>query len=109
MIKILADENIPYGIDAFSTLGTVQLVAGRAISQEMLKDKDALIVRSITKVNKELLSGTAVRFVGTCTIGEDHVDKQYLEEQDDWMPIQSSGQPASAMIIAERASLWDQR
>jgi len=81
MIKILADENIPYGIDAFSTLGTVQLVAGRAISQEMLKDKDALIVRSITKVNKELLSGTAVRFVGTCTIGEDHVDKQYLEEQ----------------------------
>jgi len=56
---------------------------------------------------QQLLFDT-LRQVGA--IGPDAITlKQYLEEQDDWMPIQSSGQPASAMIIAERASLWDQR
>ena len=80
-MKILVDENVPYGRDAFETLGEVDTIAGRAITREMLMDTDLLVVRSITKVNAALLEGTPVRFVGTCTIGEDHIDKSYLAER----------------------------
>ncbi len=81
-MKIIVDENIPYGKEAFGALGEVETAAGRAIDTAMLRDADALIVRSITKVNEALLAGTSVRFVGTCTIGEDHVDKAYLAAND---------------------------
>lgn len=80
-MNILVDENIPYGPEAFGTLGTVRKAAGRSITNAMLADVDALIIRSITKVNAALLEGTPVRFVGTCTIGEDHVDKAFLAGQ----------------------------
>lgn len=80
-MNLLVDENIPYGAEAFGTLGAVRRVPGRSITNAMLKDVDALIIRSITKVNESLLAGTPVRFVGTCTIGEDHVDKSYLAQQ----------------------------
>jgi erythronate-4-phosphate dehydrogenase len=78
---ILVDENVPYGREAFGMLGEVRTAHGRKISREMLADVDALVVRSITKVNRELLEGTPVCFVGTCTIGEDHVDKAWLASQ----------------------------
>ena len=77
-MHIVADENIPYAVEAYSTLGEVVLAPGRAIDKAMLANADALIVRSITQVNADLLEGTPVRFVGTCTIGEDHIDKDYL-------------------------------
>jgi erythronate-4-phosphate dehydrogenase len=80
-MNILVDENIPYGPEAFGTLGTVRKAPGRSITNAMLADVDALIIRSITKVNAALLEGTPVRFVGTCTIGEDHVDKAHLAGQ----------------------------
>ncbi len=79
-MKILVDENVPYGREAFGLLGEVVTAHGRKISRDMLVDADALVVRSITKVNRELLEGTPVRFVGTCTIGEDHIDKAWLAE-----------------------------
>jgi erythronate-4-phosphate dehydrogenase len=78
---ILVDENVPYGREAFGLLGEVRTAHGRKINRDMLADVDALVVRSITKVNRELLDGTPVRFVGTCTIGEDHVDKAWLASQ----------------------------
>ena len=77
-MRILVDENVPYGREAFGTLGEVITAHGRAVCRDMLADADALVVRSITKVNAGLLDGTPVRFVGTCTIGEDHVDKEWL-------------------------------
>lgn len=79
-MRILVDENVPYGREAFGTLGEVRTAHGRKIDRAMLMDVDALVIRSITKVDRALLEGTPVRFVGTCTIGEDHVDKGYLAE-----------------------------
>ncbi|MDX9925513.1 MAG: 4-phosphoerythronate dehydrogenase [Ignavibacteriaceae bacterium] len=81
-MKIIVDENINFGKEAFSTLGEVTLVNGRKVTNEQLKNADALIVRSITKVNKELLQRSNIKFVGTATIGTDHVDKNYLEENN---------------------------
>jgi len=80
-MKIVVDENIPFGPEAFGLLGTVVTRAGRAITSHDVADAEMLVVRSITKVNAALLDGSAVRFVGTCTIGTDHVDTGYLEKK----------------------------
>jgi len=77
-MNILFDENIPCGREAFSRLGTVRSCAGREITAETLKECELLFVRSVTRVNSELLEGTAVRFVATATSGSDHIDKEYL-------------------------------
>ena len=77
-MKIIVDENIPYGREAFATLGEVITRPGRAISPEDVRDAALLLVRSITKVNAALLEGSAVRFVATATIGEDHIDSAWL-------------------------------
>ena len=79
-VKILVDENMPYARELFSRLGEVKPVAGRPIPVDELADAQALMVRSVTKVNASLLSGTAVKFVGTATAGTDHVDQAWLDE-----------------------------
>ena len=82
MMKITVDENIAYAKEAFSQFGDVELLHGRKITPESVKDSDALIVRSITKVDKNLLEGSKVKFVGTATIGKDHIDLGYLKEKN---------------------------
>ncbi len=79
-MKILADENIPHVHDFFDLFGEVRTAPGRNLSRQDLLDVDVLLVRSVTKVNRELLQGSKVKFVGTCTIGTDHLDKDYLQE-----------------------------
>jgi erythronate-4-phosphate dehydrogenase len=80
-MKIIADENIIFVQEAFSGFGEVYLYGGREITNALLKDADVLLVRSITEVNSNLLAGTNVKFVGTATIGTDHIDKAYLAEK----------------------------
>lgn len=80
-MRIVVDENIPFGTEAFSRAGDVVRLAGRAIRPEHLADASALIVRSVTKVDASLLEGSPVRFVGTCTIGTDHLDIPWLESR----------------------------
>ncbi len=79
MHKIIIDENIAFADKAFNHLGVVETVPGRFISNQLLKDADILIVRSITRVDKYLLKNTNVKFVGTATIGTDHIDWDYLQ------------------------------
>lgn len=80
-MRILADENIPYVAEAFGRLGTITTLSGRKMTREQLVRTDVLLVRSITPVGEPLLAGTPVQFVGTATIGFDHVDTAYLERQ----------------------------
>ena len=77
-MKIIADENMPNVEALFSGLGDVALVSGRDLTNDMLEGADVLLVRSVTKVNEALLSGTTIKYVGSATIGTDHVDKDYL-------------------------------
>jgi len=80
-MKIIVDENIAYAREAFSELGEVSLCHGREINNSVLHNADVLICRSITKVNSDLLKNSAIKFVGTATIGTDHLDKEYLEKK----------------------------
>jgi erythronate-4-phosphate dehydrogenase len=79
-MKIVVDQNIPLGDEAFAEAGEVVRLAGRQIRRGDMDGCRALIVRSITKVDRSLLEGTPVRFVGTCTIGTDHLDIPWLEQ-----------------------------
>jgi len=79
-VNIVADENIPQVAEAFKDIGEVSLIPGRKISRKHLTDCQCLLVRTVTRVNQQLLAGTPVEFVGTATIGTDHLDLEYLEK-----------------------------
>ncbi|HIE44486.1 MAG TPA: 4-phosphoerythronate dehydrogenase [Candidatus Omnitrophica bacterium] len=80
-MRIVADENIPYVKEAFSSIGEVITLPGRNITKETLKNTHILLVRSITRVDRELLEGSSLRIVATATIGTDHLDKEYLNKR----------------------------
>ena len=80
-MKIVCSSNMPYVQEAFSTIGEVQMLEGRAISADDVRDARILAIRSTTKVNAALLDNSAVEFVGTATIGTDHLDKSYLDRR----------------------------
>ena len=80
-MNIVADENIP-GLDTwFADLGNITRLPGRTMTRAQLSQADVLLVRSVTSVNEALLRDTPVRFVGSCTIGTDHLDTAWLEQQ----------------------------
>ncbi len=76
-MKIVADDKIPYIKGVFEPFAEVVYLPGDRIGPRDLKDADALLTRSITPCNEELLQGSAVRFIGSATIGDDHIDKHY--------------------------------
>ncbi len=78
---VVVDANVPFASSAFAAFGTVHLLPSDAITPAAVRDADILVVRSPTRVDAALLSGSAVRFVGTATIGTDHVDKSWLRRQ----------------------------
>jgi len=77
-VKIVADANIPLLAEAFAPLGEVAAIPAHRMAPEVLRDADALLVRSVTRVDAALLANSRVRFVATATIGFDHIDKAYL-------------------------------
>ena len=82
-MKILADENMPYVQQLFGDLGTIETVNVRELTAEQVKDADVLLVRSVTKVNQALLaSNDKLKFVGSATIGTDHIDLDYLASRN---------------------------
>ncbi|PCJ93073.1 MAG: erythronate-4-phosphate dehydrogenase [Porticoccaceae bacterium] len=80
-MKIVADENMPLVREMFSPYGEVETFVGRELSADHVSDADVLLVRSVTQVDKTLLEGSQVQFVGSATIGTDHVDQHYLQQQ----------------------------
>ncbi|MFW7523942.1 4-phosphoerythronate dehydrogenase [Vibrio ostreicida] len=81
-MKILIDENMPYAESLFSQLGEVVLKPGRTFTADDLIDVDALMIRSVTKVDAKLLSkANKLSFVGTATAGMDHVEQETLKEK----------------------------
>lgn len=82
MLKIVVDENIAFADKAFNQIGDVTLISGREITNSVLKNADVLIIRSITKIDEQLLKNTPIKFVGTATIGTDHIDLDYLKKNN---------------------------
>ncbi|MGR2738961.1 4-phosphoerythronate dehydrogenase PdxB [Billgrantia sp. Q4P2] len=82
-MKILVDANVPGAEACFGPLGELVRLPGREIDAAALRDVDALVIRSITRLDAAIIDaakaqGSRLRFVGTCTIGTDHVDQAAL-------------------------------
>ena len=81
-LNIVAGESIPYLKEAFEDLGNLRILPGRSITSADLKDTNILLIRSITPVNKPLLNGAPVEFVGSASAGTDHMDIAYLNARN---------------------------
>lgn len=82
-LTFFIDRNVVLAKEIFSGLGNIYIFNGRELSRnELAKHKNiVLISRSQTKINHELLDGCNVLFYGTATSGTDHVDIEYLKQQ----------------------------
>jgi erythronate-4-phosphate dehydrogenase len=78
-IKILADAHIPYLKGVAEQFGEVEYLPGNQFTREAIKEKDALIVRTVTHFGEEILDGTAVKLICSATIGYDHIDTDYCD------------------------------
>ncbi|QGY47983.1 4-phosphoerythronate dehydrogenase PdxB [Maribellus comscasis] len=78
-MKIIIDDKIPYIKGALEPFAEVVYLPGKATNAEVVKDADALITRTRTICNRELLEGSLVKFIATATIGYDHIDTEYCK------------------------------
>ena len=81
-MKLVIDDTVWGFEEIFSDFGEIITLPGRQINRQSLLNCDILIIRSRTKVNKELLQGTKVQFVGSTVAGLDHIDEAYLLENN---------------------------
>ncbi len=79
MIKIVADDKIPFLKGALDSFAEMVYLPGKDITSDIVKNADALLIRTRTKCTGNLLKGSRVRFIGTATIGYDHIDTQYCD------------------------------
>jgi erythronate-4-phosphate dehydrogenase len=77
-LKIVADQNMLMVDHFFGDFGTITYVPGRSLCAADIADADVLLVRSVTQVDQALLENSSVSFVGSATIGTDHIDQDYL-------------------------------
>jgi len=82
-MKLVIDDTVWGFEEIFSDFGEIVTLPGRQIDRQSLLDCDILIVRSRTRVNKKLLQGTKVQFVGSTVAGVDHIDEAYLREWEE--------------------------
>ena len=80
-IKIIADNEIPFLKGALESFTEIEYHKGCQITKEIVQDADALIIRTRTKCNEELLKDSNVKFIGTATIGIDHIDTAFCKSK----------------------------
>jgi erythronate-4-phosphate dehydrogenase len=78
-MKIVADDKIPFLKGVLEPYAEIIYKPGKEISTASIKDADALLIRTRTKCTESLLKGTKIKFIGTATIGFDHIDTRYCE------------------------------
>ncbi len=79
-MKFIIDDKIPYIKGALEPFGEVVYLSGVKTTPEIVKDADAIITRTRTICNEELLKGSSVKFIATATIGYDHIDTEFCKE-----------------------------
>jgi erythronate-4-phosphate dehydrogenase len=79
---VIADEKIPYLKGVLEPFADVEYYPWQAINREKVRDADALLIRTRTRCDSALLRGSAIKFIGTATIGFDHIDTEYCEHNE---------------------------
>jgi len=78
-MDIVADANLAMLDETFARHGRITRLPGRELTASDVRHADVLLLRSVTRADRSLLAGSRVRFVGTATIGTDHLDIPWLE------------------------------
>jgi erythronate-4-phosphate dehydrogenase len=81
-VKIIADDKIPFLRGVLDPYSEVVYLPWKEITHDVLIDADAILIRTRTKCNEQLLRSTNVRFIGTATIGFDHIDTRYCNSSN---------------------------
>lgn len=76
-LRIVADRNIPFIQPALAGLGTTLYLPGDKITPEIAREADIILTRTRTHCDARLLDGSRCSFIGTATIGTDHIDLDY--------------------------------
>ena len=110
MLKIIIDDYIPYIKGALDGVAEVRYLPHKEITPETVKDADALIVRTRTRCDEALLSGSKVRFIASATIGYDHIDAGYcLANGIEWTNAPGCNALSVAQYVASALSFWSNR
>lgn len=100
-IKIVADDKIPFLKGVLEPFADVIYLPPKEIIRETVKHADALLIRTRTKCNQDLLAGSAVKFIATATIGFDHIDNSYCDANKiSWMSAPGCNSSSVQQYIA---------
>lgn len=80
-MKIIVDENVPYLKGVLEPFAEVVCLPGREITRDVVRNADALIIRTRTLCNEKLLKDSSVKFIASATIGADHIDADYCRSR----------------------------
>lgn len=80
-MKIVIDSAIPFIKGVFEPYASVQYIAGDSFTPRAVEGAEALIVRTRTRCNRELLEGSSLRHIASATIGTDHISSHFCSEQ----------------------------
>ena len=79
MIRIIADDKIPFLKGVLEPYAKVTHLPGKRITRDAAMEADALLIRTRTRCDAGLFDDTPVKFIATATIGFDHIDTEYCE------------------------------
>ena len=82
MLRIVADEKIPFLRGVLEPYAEVVYMPGNLINRDSVMSADALLIRTRTRCDQSLLKGTAVKFIATATIGFDHIDAGFCRAEN---------------------------
>lgn len=79
-MKIVCDNKIPFLRGVLEPYAEVVYLPGKDTDADVVKDADAIITRTRTICNESLLKGSSVKVIATATIGFDHIDTEWCEQ-----------------------------
>lgn len=109
-LKVVIDNKIPYIAERLEPFANVCYLNPADITADAVREADALIIRTRTQCNQQLLEGSKIRFIGTATIGFDHIDAAYCEKNGIfWTNAPGCNASSVAQYIAAALCLLSQK
>ncbi len=109
-MKIIADDKIPYLKGALESFAEVIYLPGNKTTPAIVKDADALITRTRTVCNENLLKDSKVKFIATATIGYDHIDTEYCQKAGiEWTNAPGCNAESVNQYIVSALFSWSMR
>jgi erythronate-4-phosphate dehydrogenase len=103
MIKIIADDKIPFLKGVLEPYSDITYLPGSMIGKDQVKEADALLIRTRTKCTENLLKGSRVSFIGTATIGFDHIDTRFCESKN---IIWTNAPGCNSSSVQQKLKMW---